>query len=254
MRRILRKIAENDFGNLGDTSTLADPGVVDDLVKNRAQVKLGVRWPTRRSSSSPQTWPPAAPPRASSPKKRSPASRTPRAKASAPSSRSGATQALAAADASDVLRKAGHRRLAARRHPGLDQEPLRRGRRDDARRLEGARRRAAGQRRCAGGGAPARGRRGDRRQHQHERVRLLGRRLQPALRHAGQSGRPQARARRLVGGAAVSVADRMAVAALGTDTGGSVRIPAAVCGIVGFSRRRGGCRSTAWCRSRPRSI
>ncbi len=36
MRRILRKIAENDFGNLGDTSTLADPGVVDDLVKNRA--------------------------------------------------------------------------------------------------------------------------------------------------------------------------------------------------------------------------
>ena len=37
MRRILRKIAENDFGNLGDTSTLADPAVVDDLVKNRAK-------------------------------------------------------------------------------------------------------------------------------------------------------------------------------------------------------------------------
>ncbi len=35
MRRILRKIAENDMSNLGDTSTLADPGVVDDLVKNR---------------------------------------------------------------------------------------------------------------------------------------------------------------------------------------------------------------------------
>jgi acetyl-CoA synthetase len=35
MRRILRKIAENDMGNLGDTSTLADPAVVDDLVKNR---------------------------------------------------------------------------------------------------------------------------------------------------------------------------------------------------------------------------
>ena len=32
MRRILRKIAENDFSNLGDTSTLADPGVVDDLM------------------------------------------------------------------------------------------------------------------------------------------------------------------------------------------------------------------------------
>ncbi|MCW5771411.1 MAG: acetate--CoA ligase [Rhodospirillaceae bacterium] len=36
MRRILRKIAENDFSNLGDTSTLADPAVVDDLVKHRA--------------------------------------------------------------------------------------------------------------------------------------------------------------------------------------------------------------------------
>src|SRR5690606_28022342 len=36
MRRILRKIAENDIGNLGDTTTLADPAVVDDLVKNRA--------------------------------------------------------------------------------------------------------------------------------------------------------------------------------------------------------------------------
>ena len=35
MRRILRKIAENDFGSLGDTSTLADPGVVDDLIQNR---------------------------------------------------------------------------------------------------------------------------------------------------------------------------------------------------------------------------
>jgi acetyl-CoA synthetase len=35
MRRILRKIAENDVANLGDTSTLADPSVVDDLVKNR---------------------------------------------------------------------------------------------------------------------------------------------------------------------------------------------------------------------------
>jgi acetyl-CoA synthetase len=35
MRRILRKIAEDDFSNLGDTSTLAEPAVVDDLVKNR---------------------------------------------------------------------------------------------------------------------------------------------------------------------------------------------------------------------------
>ncbi|NDW35618.1 acetate--CoA ligase, partial [Salipiger sp. PrR007] len=36
MRRILRKIAENDYGALGDTSTLADPSVVDDLIENRA--------------------------------------------------------------------------------------------------------------------------------------------------------------------------------------------------------------------------
>ncbi|MEI2734933.1 MAG: acetate--CoA ligase [Rhodoblastus sp.] len=35
MRRILRKIAENEFGALGDTSTLADPTVVDDLIANR---------------------------------------------------------------------------------------------------------------------------------------------------------------------------------------------------------------------------
>ena len=36
MRRILRKIAEDDLANLGDTSTLAEPAVVDDLVRNRA--------------------------------------------------------------------------------------------------------------------------------------------------------------------------------------------------------------------------
>ena len=39
MRRILRKIAEDDFGALGDTSTLADPGVVDDLIGNRQNKK-----------------------------------------------------------------------------------------------------------------------------------------------------------------------------------------------------------------------
>jgi acetyl-CoA synthetase len=39
MRRILRKIAEDEHGNLGDTSTLAEPGVVDDLVKNRQNKK-----------------------------------------------------------------------------------------------------------------------------------------------------------------------------------------------------------------------
>lgn len=39
MRRILRKIAENDTGSLGDTSTLADPSVVDDLIKNSVHNK-----------------------------------------------------------------------------------------------------------------------------------------------------------------------------------------------------------------------
>ncbi|WP_210496590.1 acetate--CoA ligase [Microvirga antarctica] len=41
MRRILRKIAEDEFGNLGDTSTLADPAVVDDLVSNRQNKRAG---------------------------------------------------------------------------------------------------------------------------------------------------------------------------------------------------------------------
>ncbi|CAH1657269.1 MULTISPECIES: acetate--CoA ligase [unclassified Chelatococcus] len=41
MRRILRKIAEDEHGSLGDTSTLADPGVVDDLVANRLNKRAG---------------------------------------------------------------------------------------------------------------------------------------------------------------------------------------------------------------------
>jgi len=41
MRRILRKIAEDDFSNLGDTSTLADPSVVDDLINNRQNRRAG---------------------------------------------------------------------------------------------------------------------------------------------------------------------------------------------------------------------
>jgi len=40
MRRILRKIAEDDFGALGDTSTLADPAVVEDLIANRQNRKV----------------------------------------------------------------------------------------------------------------------------------------------------------------------------------------------------------------------
>jgi acetyl-CoA synthetase len=41
MRRILRKIAEDDYSTLGDTSTLADPAVVDDLIANRQNKKAG---------------------------------------------------------------------------------------------------------------------------------------------------------------------------------------------------------------------
>ena len=41
MRRILRKIAEDEFSNLGDTSTLAEPAVVDDLIDNRQNRKAG---------------------------------------------------------------------------------------------------------------------------------------------------------------------------------------------------------------------
>ena len=41
MRRILRKIAEDEYGNLGDTSTLADPAVVSDLVDNRQNKRAG---------------------------------------------------------------------------------------------------------------------------------------------------------------------------------------------------------------------
>jgi aspartyl-tRNA(Asn)/glutamyl-tRNA(Gln) amidotransferase subunit A len=55
--------------------------------------------------------------------------------------------------------------------------------------------------------------------------------------HYGTPGNPADRKRVPGGssaGAAVSVGDRMAVVALGTDTGGSVRIPSAVCGLVGF--------------------
>jgi acetyl-CoA synthetase len=43
MRRILRKIAEDDFSNLGDTTTLADPAVVDDLVNNRQNKKAAAK-------------------------------------------------------------------------------------------------------------------------------------------------------------------------------------------------------------------
>ena len=53
MRRILRKIAEDESGNLGDTSTLADPAVVDDLVNNRQNRKSQTRSAPRRRVAGP---------------------------------------------------------------------------------------------------------------------------------------------------------------------------------------------------------
>ena len=55
--------------------------------------------------------------------------------------------------------------------------------------------------------------------------------------HFGTPGNPWDRTRTPGGsssGAAVSVADRMAVASIGSDTVGSIRVPAALCGVVGF--------------------
>jgi acetyl-CoA synthetase len=40
MRRILRKVASGEFDDLGDTSTLADPGVVEDLIVNKVNLKI----------------------------------------------------------------------------------------------------------------------------------------------------------------------------------------------------------------------
>ena len=49
MRRILRKIAENDYGALGDTSTLADPGVVRRADRQPHEPRLRLRGERRRS-------------------------------------------------------------------------------------------------------------------------------------------------------------------------------------------------------------
>ena len=74
--------------------------------------------------------------------------------------------------------------------------------------------------------------------------------------HYGTPGNPADRTRIPGGsssGAAVAAADGMCEIAIGTDTGGSSRIPAALCGIVGFKPSKSGCRPTARSRSPTRS-
>ena len=105
--------------------------------------------------------------------------------------------------------------------------------------------------------APARGRRRADRPHQHDGVRVLRRRHQSAPRHAGQPGDRARSTRRRAFPAARPPAARSrsptgaAWAALGSDTGGSIRIPAALQGSSASRARRGWCRSTARCRCRP---
>ena len=99
------------------------------------------------------------------------------------------------------MRASARRRArAARRRDRQHQGSVRRRRRADARRLENPRRGgAAGEADAADRAPAARGRRRDRRQDQHDRIRLLRHRRQSAFRHAGQSARPHPGARRLLG-------------------------------------------------------
>ena len=95
-------------------------------------------------------------------------------------------------------RQSRHISRPARRRHRHHQGPVRRRRRSHARRFQGAGRGGqTGRGRRVGGAGLARRWRGDRRQDQHDRVRLFRRRHQSALRHAGQSGRPHAHSRRL---------------------------------------------------------
>jgi aspartyl-tRNA(Asn)/glutamyl-tRNA(Gln) amidotransferase subunit A len=128
---------------------------------------------------------------------------------------------------------------AAGRAGGVDQGPVRRGRLANHRGVALAGRRPAGAGRLPGGGPPACSWCCAHRPHQPQRVRLFGRGHQPAPRHAANpvtasiDPTPRVPGGSTSGGA-VSVATGAAWAALGSDTGGSIRIPAALQGLVGF--------------------
>ena len=131
----------------------------------------------------------------------------------------------------------GRRGQAARRAGRVGQGPVRRRRPGDRGRLA----RAGGCARCRqatpGRRPPAGRRRRPAGSHQHDGIRVLRRGNQPAPWHARPIRRIAAVPRIPGGsssGAAVSVATGAAFIGLGSDTGGSIRIPAALCGIVGF--------------------
>ncbi len=147
--------------------------------------------------------------------------------------------AKAAADAADARAKAGISLGPLDGAIVSHQGPVRRRRRSHARRLQGAGRgRRAGRARRARRAAPARGRRVIVAKTNMSEFAFTGIGANP---HYGTPGNPADRARAPGGsssGAAVAVADGMCEIAIGSDTGGSVRIPSSICGVTGFKPSR----------------
>ncbi len=136
---------------------------------------------------------------------------------------------------------------AAVRHPARAEGSLR-GEGPAAHRVEPRARRQRGRHRRDGMGAAGRGGHGARRPHAHARVRR------------GRDDRPGRQPARLAhsaggssGGSAAALAAYMVPAALGTDTAGSLRIPAGFCGVSSIKATHGRCRSTGSSRCRRRS-